>query len=74
MSQALNILNQIIDKGGLMGHTAKYYKHDEIKAHEFILECFEQCNNSAAVSLWGNDLIKEIICYSNAHVKIYNLT
>lgn len=62
----VKILKKIIDKGGMMGYVAKLYIADDKKAHQFIIECAEQCHNQNAVTLWGNGLTREIIKYCNA--------
>jgi len=61
-----NILNRIINRGGLMGAAAKLYINDEEKASQFIMECFEQCHNNSAKKIWGEELVSDIIKYANA--------
>lgn len=60
-----NILNRIINKGGIMGACAKMYINDEEKTNGFILECLKQCHNESAKKLWGEELVLDIrkYCY-----------
>jgi len=63
------ILQRIIDKGGLMGSAAKMYIGDEEKTMQFITECAGQCHNKLAHDIWGEELVFEILKYSNALIK-----
>lgn len=62
--KTLKILNGIISKGGLMADCAKLYLNDEVMAHQFIIECSEQCHHELAFEYWGNKLVLNIIKYS----------
>jgi hypothetical protein len=62
--KTLKILNDIISKGGLMASCAKLYLNDEVMAHQFIIECSEQCDQVLAKEYWGNELVFDIINYS----------
>lgn len=58
-----DILNQIISKGGMMGAAARLYINDAEKGDGFIRECYEQCHNTPARKLWGEELVSEIERY-----------
>lgn len=58
-----SIFNRIIDKGGIIGATAKIYFGDDKKMDEFIKECRDQCHNKAAKQFWGEELAQEIEKY-----------
>jgi hypothetical protein len=60
---ASKIIEQIIEKGGLMGRAARNYVNDKSKEDQFIRECFVQCHHNAARHLWGEKLISEIERY-----------
>lgn len=62
--QRINILKDLISKGGLMAVCAKLYLNDKIMGHQFIIECFEQCHHELAFEYWGNELVLDIIKYS----------
>lgn len=57
------ILTRIISKGGLLGSCAKIYINDKVKAHQFILECSEQCHHSLIINHFGEELVADIIKY-----------
>lgn len=61
----IDILHQIISKGGLYGSCAKLYLNDSMKSHQFLLECSEQCHHQSLIDFFGNELIEDIINYSN---------
>jgi hypothetical protein len=60
------IIAQLVKKGGMYGHIAKYYINDEATADLLIVECSEQCHIDTAKKLWGKKLVKEIMEYSEA--------
>lgn len=60
----LEILNRIINKGGIMGAVAKTYVNDQEETEQFIKECYQQCHNNSAQKLWGEELIHDIKSYS----------
>ena len=62
--EARDILKRIIDKGGLYGAAAKLYIKDEQKAKQFIKECAGQCHNLSVIKFWGEELVSDIITYS----------
>ncbi len=62
--KTLEILNDIISKGGLMAGCAKLYLNDEAMARQFIIECSEQCHQELAIEYWGNKLVLDIMKYS----------
>ena len=64
------ILERIINRGGIMGACAKRYLHNKEQADQFILECYNQCHNNSAIRLWGEDLILEIQNYIRYHTII----
>lgn len=57
------ILERIIDRGGLMGACAKRYINNKEQSDQFILECYYQCHNNSAVRLWGEELVMDIRNY-----------
>lgn len=57
-------MQRIIAKGGLIGAAAKMYINDEEKADLFIKECSEQCHNKSAKDQWGDELVKDILEYT----------
>ncbi|MCW3076121.1 MAG: hypothetical protein JWO32_730 [Bacteroidetes bacterium] len=70
----IKILKEIINKGGLMGYVAKMYLNDESLAHQFILECAQQCHNKQAIDFWGTELTQKIIKHSKTEItKLYLL-
>lgn len=62
------ILNNIIEKGGLIGTCAKLYLNDNEKEHQFIIECFEQCHNEETKEYWGSELRQAIIRYGKQNL------
>lgn len=62
--QRINILKDLISKGGLMAVCAKLYLNDEVMGRRFIVECSEQCHHELAFEYWGNKLVLDIIKYS----------
>lgn len=64
MSESLDILNQIINKGAIIGRCATLCLHDQVKADKFIKECAEQCHRKSAKKLWGENLTNAILNYS----------
>lgn len=62
--QRINILKDLISKGGLMAVCAKLYLNDKMMGHQFIIECSEQCHHELAFEYWGNELVLDIIKYS----------
>lgn len=60
----LEILNRIINKGGIMGAVAKTYINDQEETEQFIKECYQQCHNNSAQKLWGEELVHDIKNYS----------
>lgn len=62
--QRINILKDLISKGGLMAGCAKLYLNDEVMGSRFIIECSEQCHNELAFEYWGSELVLDIIKYS----------
>ncbi|MDP1802200.1 MAG: hypothetical protein Q8L81_12660 [Bacteroidota bacterium] len=61
------ILNRIIEKGGLMAACGIIYINDEKKAHGFLMECFEQCQDHSFVEYWGKELVLDIIKYGQSN-------
>lgn len=57
------ILERIINKGGIMGACAKRYISNKEQADGFILECYYQCHNNSAIKLWGEELVMDIQNY-----------
>lgn len=60
---ALELLDRIIEKGGLIGSCAKMYANNVTLADNFIRECKEQCHNKMTEEYWGEDLVADIINY-----------
>ena len=60
---SVEILKRIVPKGGIFGECAKQYLNDEEKAHQFVIECFEQCHNQLMIEYLGEDLKQDIIRY-----------
>lgn len=67
--ESIQILERIINKGGIMGACAKRYICNKEQSHQFILECYYQCHNRSAVQLWGEELIIDIQKYIHNHTK-----
>ncbi len=63
MLNSKEILALIIPLGGLYGTCAKFYIHDEVKSHQFVIECFEQCHNKSMIEFLGFELTQSIIEY-----------
>lgn len=63
----IEILHQIISKGGLYGNIAKLYLNDSIKSHQFLLECSEQCHHISLIEFFGNELIEDIVTYNESY-------
>jgi hypothetical protein len=59
----VQILQKIIDSGGLFAPGAKMYLDDKDRGNDFIIECFEQCHTQMAFYLWGRELILAIVSY-----------
>ncbi len=64
-----SILNGIKAKGGLYGKAAEMYMNDEKKSDLFIKECAEQCHNQAAIDHWGEELVSDIVQYSQRQLE-----
>lgn len=64
------IINAIINKGGLMGYAAKMYINDEKNAHQFIIDCSDQCHNPNAKDFWGEYLVSEILRYKQETINL----
>jgi len=58
-----NLLNRIIEKGGLYGMVAAMCAEDYEKANGFLRECFDQIHNKSLWDFWGRDLILDLIRY-----------
>jgi hypothetical protein len=61
--ESTQILERIIERGGLMAACAKRYINNKEKADQFILECYYQCHNHSAIKLWGEELVMAIQNY-----------
>jgi hypothetical protein len=58
---AIQILDKLIRKGGMMGYCANLCIDDEKKAAQFISEMKQYIHpNSALVKQWGKTLTKQI--------------
>lgn len=66
--KTLKILNDIISKGGLMAGCAKLYLNNELVAHQFIIECSEQCHLLLAKEYWGEELVIDIVKYRKTYL------
>jgi hypothetical protein len=63
----LNILDRIIEKGGLAGQCARLYRNNTELSDAFIKECALQCHLAGARKLWGEKLTHEILNYAIHH-------
>jgi hypothetical protein len=72
--ESTQLLERIINKGGIMGSCAKMYIYNKELANEFILECYYQCHNNSATQLWGEELIIDIRNYINDLKKQKSIT
>lgn len=61
--ETTEILNRIINKGGLLAACGILYIKDKEKAHKFLLECFEMCHDHSTIEHWGEELVLDIIKY-----------
>ena len=61
--ESIEILERIINKGGIMGACAKRHINDNEQSDQFILECYYQCHNNSAIKLWGEELVRDIQNY-----------
>jgi|GEM_PF-6280443 len=68
-SVRIDILNRIINKGGLYASGAQMFLYDESRGNDFITECFMQCHNKSIWGLWGVDLVLDIIRYRLMHLR-----
>lgn len=62
-----NILNRIINKGGLLGSCAMLYIDNEDCSERFLSECYQQCHIEELIKFWGKELIEDIIKYNNEY-------
>ncbi len=58
-------MRRIISKGGLMSIAANLYIDDEVKTNLFIKECSEQCHTSFIGKYFGEELVSDIMEFSN---------
>ncbi len=64
------ILARIIEKGGLYGSCAKLYFNDSYKSHLFLIECSEQCHHTSLIEFFEDELIFDILNYSQTFKKV----
>jgi hypothetical protein len=62
--ESQNLLAQIVERGGLLGQCAKMYLNDEVKAKQFVRECFEQRDNPSMQKYLGEKLLSDIIKFN----------
>lgn len=62
---AVEIIEKIILKGGVIGRLAKYALEDNL-VEEFILECKENVEAEEIQRFWGEELISAIRSYVKA--------
>lgn len=62
----LDLLNRIIEKGGLMGACAKMYTNNLALAEIFIKECKAQCHNKFTNEYWGEELVMDILKHNSS--------
>lgn len=70
---SVEILEKIVPKGGIFGECAKLCLRDKEKAHQFVLECFEQCHNKLMVEYLGEDLKQAIVEYRVESIMVSHL-
>jgi len=58
------IMEQIIQKGGMIGQCAERYKDDNDLSDTFIRECAKECRDQVFYKFWGTELAIHIIRYS----------
>ncbi len=61
--KALNILEKLATKGGVVGESARICKSNEEKTIQFLKECYEMSYSESICSIWGTDLVNEIRRY-----------
>ena len=64
-----NLLNRIIERGGLFGLVAAKYVEDQEKSNGFIKECFDQAHNKTLWDFWGKELVLDLIHYRVQYLK-----
>jgi hypothetical protein len=65
----IQILNEIIKKGGMFGQVAFMYINDEKQAKEFIKECSKHIKIDNMKEFWGEELVDKIQRY-NEKIKL----
>ena len=61
---SIQIIDQIVLKGSLLGYCASLWRNDETKRIQFLKECSEMCNTAMAQELWGAELVNSILKHS----------
>lgn len=61
----LEVLKQIIARGGIFGKCAEMYYNDVEMSNQFILECYDYCSLELLKDFWGETLIENIKRYYN---------
>jgi DNA-binding Xre family transcriptional regulator len=60
------ILDQIIEKGSMLGTFAEMWRNDKVNKNKFLMECFEMSDSTMAKDLWGPVLTEAIKNYCKA--------
>lgn len=63
---AEDILERIIERGGLIGECAKQFTGKENETREFLADCAEQCMYTNIQEFWGKELTEEILKFHDA--------
>jgi hypothetical protein len=66
----IDILNRIINKGGMYAGAATLCLSNESRGNDFISECFMQCHNTSTLRFWGVELVLEIISYRLRYLRM----
>lgn len=63
---AEDVLEQIIERGGLIGECAKHFTGKENETREFLADCAEQCMHTNIHEFWGEELTEKISKFNDA--------
>lgn len=63
---AQNVLEQIIERGGLIAECAKQFTGKYNETREFLADCAEQCMYTNIHEFWGIELTEQILKFHDA--------
>jgi hypothetical protein len=64
---AIKLLKEIVNKGGIIGQSGKLYLENEVLAGSYIIECSFHLERQAMKKFWGKKLIEKIARFKKKH-------